>query len=592
MNPFRPLVHALLPESLGRAASRAGTTCVTLAVCAAFLFPVSLRAGTEVASARWVTAGALLLGGFLFLLTRDRIGVFGTGVLALVAGAVAAPALWLLLVAGGACLYGATGFLWAPHARRLTLAQELRRSERAAIRLAMGGAALAAMPDAQAYDDAEPPATPTQEVLESIGIALVLALVVREFGFEAFKIPTGSMEPTIRGDRPPFKDFFFFKNVANGDRLLAFKPAEFRRWDIVVFRYPLYRNTNYIKRLIGLPGERLEIRDGDIYVDGAIVPKPDDVQEVLWRRDLQGRPRLEIDGDDEWSHSVTAGTEARWTIGKGGADVATKAAAAGDGAPSPVAWAELRGGFANDLRLSFDLDTGGSTDGELLVSLEGGGREVEFRVSASGCEVKAPGGKLTAVPASLGPAARFGFAVADRVVRVSVDGRQVASWQHDDLSHGSATENHVRIGARGLDGKVRNLVVEEDTQYTSGGGLTTFDIPDDGYVMLGDNTTSSRDSRLWTARVITTKSGEEFVCPERARVDDDREVSVFRKLEDGTLEFRDSYGVMRRVPKAEIRSDRDDVPQPFVRRADLVGRAFLVFFPFPPAANFRPRFLR
>ncbi len=115
-----------------------------------------------------------------------------------------------------------------------------------------------------------------REIADSLAIAFILAMVIRHFVLEVFKIPTKSMQPTLLGD--PW----------TGDKILVNKLAyDFRdpeRWDIIVFKFPDNVAKNYIKRLVGLPGESIWVREGDLYIDDAIVRKPWPVQSALWRR--------------------------------------------------------------------------------------------------------------------------------------------------------------------------------------------------------------------------------------------------------------------------------------------------------------------
>lgn len=172
--------------------------------------------------------------------------------------------------------------------------------------------------DAKVESQAHP--SGVRETVESVVIAFVLAFLFRTFEAEAFVIPTGSMAPTLMGRHkdiaacpkcgaqysagasnevsndpnapPPNPDLVEIVSVTcpmcrfpldvnpqtdggkeyysyQGDRILVGKfPYEFaepQRWDVIVFKYPVGANTNYIKRLVGLPGEKLQLKYGDVY---------------------------------------------------------------------------------------------------------------------------------------------------------------------------------------------------------------------------------------------------------------------------------------------------------------------------------------
>ena len=109
-----------------------------------------------------------------------------------------------------------------------------------------------------------------REWTESIVIALILALFIRQFIVQAFKIPTGSMRMTlIEGDRILVNKFIYGAEIPLvGTRLPAVRLPQ--RGDVVVFRYPEDPKKDFIKRLVALPGEAMEIRNGSIYINGVL----------------------------------------------------------------------------------------------------------------------------------------------------------------------------------------------------------------------------------------------------------------------------------------------------------------------------------
>jgi len=205
--------------------------------------------------------------------------------------------------------------------------------------------------------------------------AFILAFVFRAFVMEAFRIPTGSMADTLKGAHfrlrcrqcgykyeygfqprkydPGFPEDYVPRSghlrsfssrcpscgnyqpvggtmpVANGDRILVLKCIyqffEPKRWDVIVFKNPPEPEINYIKRLIGLPGEKVQIIDGDVYIDIdgqiSISRKPPNVQNELWMpvydNDYHPVDRLvPTFNHHEWDQPFRPGRLSRWEIDK------------------------------------------------------------------------------------------------------------------------------------------------------------------------------------------------------------------------------------------------------------------------------------
>lgn len=112
------------------------------------------------------------------------------------------------------------------------------------------------------------------EWAKSFLIAVALFLVIRTFLVEAFKIPTGSMERTLQvGDFLLVNKAVYGAEIPfTGVRLPAIE--EPRRGDVVVFEFPVDPTKNFVKRLIGLPGDTLEMRDGGVILNGKPLAEP------------------------------------------------------------------------------------------------------------------------------------------------------------------------------------------------------------------------------------------------------------------------------------------------------------------------------
>jgi signal peptidase I len=173
----------------------------------------------------------------------------------------------------------------------------------------------------------------TREYVESIGIAVLIALVLRECVVEAFKIPSGSMIPTME-----IGDHIFVNKLLYGVRI-RFTDTKIGQWrkprrgEVIVFVYPCDRRKDFIKRIVAVEGDSVEVRCNSVYVNGEPV-KQEHVDQACsyWDRDdkrigfdhKQGRGDLgelcpEARGGEEWAECRCS----RYTEHNGDYDYAT-----------------------------------------------------------------------------------------------------------------------------------------------------------------------------------------------------------------------------------------------------------------------------
>jgi signal peptidase I len=145
-----------------------------------------------------------------------------------------------------------------------------------------------------AADDSQKKST-LREYYEALLIAVIFVNFARIFVFQAFKIPTGSMEDNLKvGDHIIVNKFIYGPATAGWQRVLPLR--EIKRGDIIVFRYPLDPDTDYVKRAIGVPGDVIEVRDKNVWVNGKELNEPytmhlDSIVQPpqrLWSRDQFG----------------------------------------------------------------------------------------------------------------------------------------------------------------------------------------------------------------------------------------------------------------------------------------------------------------
>jgi signal peptidase I len=116
------------------------------------------------------------------------------------------------------------------------------------------------------------------EYAKAIFIALILALFIRTFVVQAFKIPSGSMKNTLLvGDHILVNKFIYgVRNPFTRELWIPVKKPE--RGDVVVFIYPQDREKDFIKRVVGVEGDTIQIINKNIYVNGKLFPNPEGIQ--------------------------------------------------------------------------------------------------------------------------------------------------------------------------------------------------------------------------------------------------------------------------------------------------------------------------
>ena len=422
-----------------------------------------------------------------------------------------------------------------------------------------------------------------------------MALVLKFFVIEAYQIPTGSMQPTVMGDA----------EAGIQDRVLADKLGTLlrdpRRWEVMIFRLPYDERQLYVKRIIGLPGETLEVAGGDIWIDDRIARKPDHVNESVlkavfpvkdggievgrWFRSSQpgsiemagtravfppgSQAELRLAGDvlDDYLH----GYDPEWHL-----RTAVRAEHAVSDLDVALDVTLGSGASALELRLLSD-------EGELFFSLpregSGGRARVAFRPEAGGPERVLLDDPARSLP--VGRAVRVLARDVDRRTILRVDGEE---WvRAEDDASGRRTDRPSRamvsLGIPG-GGTIDNLVLRRDIFYTRPNGTARWEIPGDSYFALGDNTQASLDGRKWALKTYTLKDGRSitgFWFPERYPGSGPTDANP-RLLGNGRLSFADTHGDVFEFAESDVVS-QDLQPSPFIPARNLLGKAIAVFWP-------------
>lgn len=460
---------------------------------------------------------------------------------------------------------------------------------------------------------------PIRDNLEVLIFAVVMAMGLKVFGVEAYQIPTGSMQPTLMGTElhpegnPP---------VVNGgihDRVLVDKVSYLlrdpERWEVVVFRYPLATVNNYVKRLVGMPGESLWIRDGDIWtrpLDDPAAPwriqrKPPGLQDHLWRHKYP-KARVPASAWAGWVFQgrVTQDGEARLLEGRAGVRLARSLVADYlDGYPEAlvgrIRTRAIGGGSyraVGDVRLRFAAVPGEGA-GELTAVLQ---RSPDYRVRLV-LDPARDAGRLELPDGRQLPLEDLGLAPGEEV---TVD---LAHWDQrvrlrlragrdldllEDLELGDSMpvlDSTVRIESdAGRWSLPEQPEVSRDLHWLPSSSSPTapgqFDIPEGQYLMLGDNTQNSWDGRDWLADIVKVEppiQGRTTLRGDHLEGSADPFTNNPRWNRDQTvMTFRDQHGDLFALPEDRYDFVTYQEPLHTVPRAYILGKAMAVFLPVPP----------
>jgi signal peptidase I len=472
-----------------------------------------------------------------------------------------------------------------------------------------------------------------KENIEAIIIAFIMALVIRCFCIEVFKIPSSSMEPILLGDvsdKHPAETcpFGAYHVSPGGDRIMVTKYyyafSQIERFDVVVFKFPLNQAKNFIKRVVGLPDESLKIYRGNLYVKKKgeerfqIARRTLRTQDSIWIDPAKGSKGFlgtKADFERSWdpkalpdrkgpaTHTVTDGElSTQEAAGERSLQFSYKPGSLDDGSgqsvddmhiafefemtsPRGQVFAELANAYG---RFEVLLDTeGGSLLRCHLPSKDAAGRIVTNVVTQP----------LTDVRISVDHWYKLDLSIVDGMAYVRINDGEPRARQpfidfRENLVEVPNPERRIAFGTRGVTFKVKNLALGRDIYYR-GRDRNSMDLHEDEelvipaghYVMMGDNVANSHDSRAWLKHTYTLKNGKSVVCEEQqiVRYGDFlkslQEKYNLPKLPDLGIDG-DEHGNEVPIFLEDIVPDGEKtVPLRWVEEKYIVGKALWIWWP-------------
>jgi signal peptidase I len=420
----------------------------------------------------------------------------------------------------------------------------------------------------------------------------IIVLTLRAIALEPFGVPTGSMAATLYGnhktcacprcgfpvivgapgghrtDANIVRDTYAGAWCPNcyqtnlhldrvpetaGDRLLVdknvFEWRSPRRWEVAVFRNPSDLSKPYVKRVVGLPGEAVQIREGDVYINERLVRKSLEecraMRVLVFDNDFQpagdgwkkrwrtgapdslppqlAREKSLPDADEhlegtalKWS---SRGNDFEWLVYRHWLLDENREESIRD-------WFAYNGGAlrhelndAHDFQVAFEVEVGAGS-GAFAMKLSDGRSTVTAEIPVVASDQPAQGVTITGVesPPAAAPWIHFRenrthrveFALVDRRVMLAIDGSE--AFPPINLAQAgprNPVSRPVWLGVKGAPVVVRHFRLYRDVHYSPSGRNAIYEawpLGKDDYFMLGDNSPNSEDSRYWTVPGIPARN--------------------------------------------------------------------------------------